>query len=754
MDPLHEKCIKDKLIERPNKPMGFTTLASTKVYQPSSTPETMTRRPYAGITNRPGFDFSTTQRSNYISTTVMDQEMTTTFVCTPDSRDIRCIQPQFAKTTQKPEITTYKKNSGTYSKATSAKPAYDSFCKLYPNHKRCSPRITDDLQGNIEILTFKPPSPFATVKYRPTTAFPKGIPNEKADIFITTEASELSEQPLDCRGPILDVRCPNPTPTNTPPTYLPPSTTNKYVPSTITPRCYPGSLDPACIKLTTQKLFVPSVSSTTRAPICYPGSFDPRCTKPIASKISIPELTTTEKFNTEQPETTTYKPSTTRAPICYPGALDPRCPKIATTKRIIPSISTTAEVNTEIPITTRAPICYPGSLDPRCRKVEIVAKPTTRQPFMKQTTKKFFICVPGSNDVNCDYETIKMREEPPVKEMTTFIPSRNQITTKQPEKPICFLGSTHPECQKVSSTILTLKPKPSTTSIPPTTSGRFISTTRTPICYPGALDPRCPKITTTMRTIPSISTTPEDNKTDIPSTTTAPRCYPGSFDPACVQSTTKKVFVSSDLSTTGAPLCYRGSRDPACRKPKIDIPEITTTEKIITEQPETTTYKIVSTTRPPICYPGALDPRCPKIGTTERIIPTISTTAEVKTEIPTTIRTPICYPGSLDPRCSRKTARKPFETTSQVTNVPRISINVPSDSSTTRAPVCYPGALDPRCAQATKSTTKLIPSFNLITTTNKPAVGTIKPRVRCYPGMNRFDKGFNVVKNHHVTETT
>lgn len=492
LDPLHEKCIKEKLIERSKIPIGFTTLP-TKTYRPSGSSKVTSRIPLIETTRRQNF-FITTQRGNYISTTLPDQE-STTFMCTPDSRDIRCIQTQFDYSSQ--ETTTYQN----LVKTSTAKPIYEPFCNLYPKHKRCNQRVTDDIAGDIEILTFKPPSPFATVKYRQTTALPKFIPSQKFESILTTESSGITER-LNCRdGPYLDPRCPNPTPTGTPPTYLPPSSTQKIDVITIAPRCYPGSLDARCPKITI----------------------------------------------------TTIKPTKRTAPI---------------TEKI---------------------------------------------------TKKFYICVPGSNDVNCDIETTNVT---PIKEKPTYIPTLDQYTTtEQPQKPICFIGSTNPECQKVSTDILTFRSRQTTTSIPTTTTARqFITTSRQPTCYFGSLDPRCVQVTTkkvpkSFETTSNLLTRPPFSSTPaIPSSTRAPICYFGSIDPRCVQSTTKKEIVSFGTTTnrapistssapTPAPTCYPGSLDPRCVQPKTSKVFVSTYGN--TKSPPLVNLITTSTMKTAArCYPG------------------------------------------------------------------------------------------------------------------------------------------------------
>lgn len=591
---------------------------------------------------------------------------------------------------QDTETTTYRDITTTIQTAT------DAFCKLNPKHKRCNQRITDDIDSNAEILTPEPLSPFATVKYQPTT-----IPSNSIDeLPTTTEILRDVEPPLICKGDNLDPRCPNPTPTNTPPTYLPAKIESSTLP----------------------------FEFTTKFP-------------------------STDSPNTNPPK---IKQPTTKQPIA---------------KQSI----------------------------------------TTKQPITKKPTKKFFICVPGSNDLNCDFEATK----PTTIETTTAIPTQNQFefttkkpsvssrnqfvsttkqpvipnqnqfafTTKKPEKSICFIGSKSPECKKLSPE-LNVRPKVSTTVKPTRTTAvpqRAFSTTFAPIvtkksttkksfrpiepvaseipvfvvpaCYPG--DPDCPKpndskkkpqittkkpfvrFTTTTRS-PATAT----DRTVSPSTTRGPICYPGALDPRCSKTTTTKLIIPSvgttpeitseiQTTTTFKPLTnfIQGSKGLTTKKP---IPAFTTTLR-------TTKTAYSSTARAPVCYPGALDPRCSKSTTAKPSVPSIGTTPETATagSISTTLKpivisrlAPNCYVGSTDPRCVQTTKKTAPITFSTTTKLPVAS---------TRPPICYPGALDPRCRQQTTTTTTTqrikIETKNLISTTSKPVVSsTTQAPPKCYPG--------------------
>lgn len=572
-------------MESTTQPLGFSTLPY-KSYQTTRVPNSFTV-----TTKRPPFGTSATERfGDLLTTTIIDEQETTTqtafgFVCGQGSRDIRCRRLQNLETTQLPETTTFRETttlqetttipSSVQSNTISWATGFDSFCQRYPNNKRCSQRITEDLGPNVEILTFRPPSPFATVQTTtdtPTTNLPSTtfIPKlspfcarnsndhrcRQNEIIHTTAASQVDEQSFNCRGNNLDPRCPNPTPTNTPPTYLPPSTT--------------------------QKVIIPKIETS-----------------------SFPTISTT-------------KQSITRQPI------------------------------------TRQPITQ---------------RPTTEQPITQNTAKKFFICVPGSNDVNCDFEANKSEEEPAVKEQTlekktTPIPSRNQYTTKKPdEKLICSDQSTDPECQNVSTNIITSKPKLSTIK-PPTA---FTSRTN-----------KKPLSTTTNRYVAS----------EIP-VFVIQECYPGSPDPSC--STTKKpVPKATTVRTTARPAS-------------------STTQK--------TVYKVPSTTRQPICHPGSSNERClglitTKIGTTQESTTELLTTTTVVIESSSTIASQ-CNLGSKDPRCTNAAVETTQENSPEITSTigtstiisettkspttakPKISpqFSIKTNVQPTRPPVCYPGKL-------------------------------------------------------------
>lgn len=648
---MHDKFNQDR-VESTTLPLNFKPYDSTRV------PNSLEKQK---STKRPLFNASPTESFGYISTTtVIDQETTTQtpFVCGLGSRDIRCRRPQNFETTQTPETTTtafrettsYIRDTTTlrdtttypnYIQSNTIKPVVDSFCDRYPSSKRCTQRITEDLGPNVEILTFRPPSPFATVKYQTTTDVPTTFlpsttfipyvsancarnPNDyrckQNEIIQTTAASQVDEQPLNCRGNNLDPRCPNPTPTNTPPTYLPPSST--------------------------QKLITPRIEVSTSPTIAI-----------------------------------TRKSTTTRQPI------------------------------------TRQPIT----------RQPITRQPVTKQSITKNPTKKFFICVPGSNDVNCDFEAKKEDQDSQTKELNPqdkipTIPSRNQYTTKKPiEKPICFVGSTNPECQKVSTTIITSKP-PISTAKPPQAFTTRTSSPRISPCYAGSLEPRCTKLTTNKPVFKPLSTTTNRYvASEIPVFVVQeqPNCYPGSLDPACPRS------------------------GPFTKKTVPKITSSRTTTRPATPTTPKTIYKVPSTTRTPICSAGSSDQRCLELITTKRVNPTISTTQESTSDIPsTTTFAPSsaiksqCYFGSKDPKCTNlaTTTETDAEITTASTYIPEIA-TYKAINTFPKAPAsrCYPGTLDPQCKQSSTTTTQRTPGTILIskitTTTSTP-----KLTPTCYPG--------------------
>lgn len=200
--------------------------------------------------------------------------------------------------------------------------------------------------------------------------------------------------------------------------------------------------------------------------------------------------------------------------------------------------------------------CLIGSLDPRCATDNLDCDRNPSDIRCNQVIVPLR-CGPGfPYDVRCKKLTntkVPATFSPVTSTTKLSIP----LTTKRVEKPLCTFGSTNPECKKVTTDILALKPEPSTTVIPiteqpitesstirleSTTTPRLIPTTKppitintktyptkAPICYPGALDPRCLSLTTKKIVPPSpnpLITTTEHNL--IISTTEAePKCLPG-----------------------------------------------------------------------------------------------------------------------------------------------------------------------------------------------------------------------------------
>lgn len=658
---MHDKFNEDR-VESTTLPLNFRPYDSTRI------PNSLEKQK---STKRPSFNASPTERVGFISTTtVIDQDTTTQtpFVCGLGSRDIRCRRPQNFETTHTPETTTTATFRETttlrdtttypnYIQSNTIKPVVDTFCDRYPNSKRCTQRITEDLGPNVEILTFRPPSPFATVKYQtttdvpttflPTTTFTSYMPANCArdpndyrcqqnELIQTTAASQVDEKPLNCRGNNLDPRCPNPTPTNTPPTYLPPSTT--------------------------QKLNAPR------------------------NEVSTP-------------------------------------PTIAITRR-----------------TTRVTTRQPFSQQPITRQ-PITRQPVTKQSITKKPTKKFFICVPGSNDVNCDFEAKKEDQDSQTKEQSPenkipAIPSRNQYTTKKPiEKPICYVGSTNPECQKLTTNIVTSRPTISTakppqaftsrTSLPRftefttkkpvfkplSTTNRYVASEipvfvvqEQPNCYPNSPDPACSFGPSTKKPVPKVTPTRTTTRTTTRATTrlsspTTPKTI------YKVPSTSQESTTEVQSTTTFAPSSPIKSYVPTTTETGA---EITTTFKYI---PEITTYKTTNQfTKVPAsrCTAGSPDPQC-KPNTKKPIF------TPYKTESPTTTKAPVFT-----------TTTRATTTTKQTTVTPKFSIV--TNAQPTRPPVCYPGALDPRCQYSTTTKRPTIEPKLSVSTTRRQSFTTTTQR--------------------------
>lgn len=398
----------------------------------------------------------------------------------------------------------------------------------------------------IDILTFKPPKSLDSVKQAPNQSF--------KDV---DETSASNEQPLICKLGKLDPRCPNPTPTATPPTYLPPSTTN------------------------------------------------------------------------------------------------------------LNGFTTVANA----------------------------AETTTIEPTQK-TAKKFFICVPGSNDVRCDINALETTQGNDLLTFTTESLSQvNRGIDIRVGKPNCKIDSNNPECRKVQTDILSLKSR--TTTISPTTGNREanteipsttykqIPTTTVNYPYPQYTTKNViPIIRTTDRVagvatseLPSIS---RSTTTSIPlrtqtynqftTITNQPVCYPGALDPRCLSSTTQKPIFPS---TTNRVITYGTRTTPST--------------------PITQTYnQFTMITNPPVCYPGALDPRCQSSTTKKPIFPPRIGDTDISNEIPSTpsynqfstsVKPSICYPGALDVRCQFSTTKQPIPTINAV-------------KSTSKYPLgCYSGKI-------------------------------------------------------------
>ncbi|XP_034656521.1 adhesive plaque matrix protein isoform X1 [Drosophila subobscura] len=629
--------------------------------------------------------------------------------CYPGSEDPACL----STTSARPKITITTTKSRCYSGST------DPECQKTTYF----PRTTTESTIEIEQPECYPGSTDPRCPQRPTpTTKPRCYPGSK------------DPDCLNCFPGSPDPRCPKvPTtkkagceensddPRCQPATYLPPSTfrTPTLSPK---PRCYPGSRDPECLPVTyqpptTRRTPTYTAPTTPRAPIttetpkCYPGSNDPRCPQRPATTIK-PRCYPGSQDPECQPAT--YLPPTTRKtpvyrpkPSCYPGSTDPRCP--------------------QEPATTTKPRCYPGSSDPECvsptytppttRRTPVYTPPTTtRAPITTETPK----CYPGSTDTRCPQRpatTTKPRCYPgsqdPDCQPATYLPP---TTTKTP-KPRCFPGSTDPRCPQEPAT------------------------TQKPRCYPGSSDPECVSPTYTP---PTTRRTPTYTTTRAPITTEAPKCYPGSNDPRCPQRP----------ATTTKPRCYPGSQDPECLNcfpgsPDPRCPKVPTTKKAGCEdnsddprcQPATylppSTYRTPTLSPKPRCYPGSRDPECSP-ATNQPPTTRGTTTVPPKPQCypgstdprcpqkPVTTVKPRCYPGTQDPECQPPTYLPP------TTKQPPTYNTKPTRPVTTATPTdeeklrCYSGSPDPRC----KQDTTVIPSFNLVTSTQPPATTP----TYCYPG--------------------
>lgn len=383
--------------------MSTDRFTTTKSYGEITTRRFGTRFPFEIVTTtfKPEVDVTT-----YPTTIFYDRTTTqrTSIRCYPGSKDPRCRQEKNVESTTIRKPITYPNSFKTSTK----KP---TFCESYPNSPRCAiykttpkPVQTGEDGSNYEIFTLEPPIPSIT-------KVPSGFDCSRNPNDIRCRQLVI---PLQCGpGSLYDVRCPNPTPTATPPTYLPPSSTFKSTTSrtigttrvyetterqisTTTPKffiCVPG-VNGDCeekteqttteVDVTTRKTFTQAQFTTkpaTGRPICYFGSTNPECKKVTTNILTAkPQQSTTTKIpSSKQPFSTTGRtvPST-RAPNCYPGSLDPRCKSPITTK-VYPSVS----------ITTGAP--FTTTFQPEESFSTDSAGTTTNVPHTKCYPGKYYI---------------------------------------------------------------------------------------------------------------------------------------------------------------------------------------------------------------------------------------------------------------------------------------------------------------------------------------------------------------------------
>lgn len=190
--------------------------------------------------------------------------------------------------------------------------------------------------------------------------------------------------------------------------------------------------------------------------------------------------------------------------------------------------------------------CLIGSLDPRCA-TDILDCDKNPSDIRCNQVIVPLKCGPGfPYDVRC-------RKPTATKVPATFFPFASTTklptisTTRSVERPLCTFGSTNPECKKVTTNILTLKPEPNTTVIP---------ITEPPITESTTFEPSTIRLesTTTPRLIPTTKQ-PITIQTTKTYPSKAPICYPGALDPRCLPLTTKKIVppYSTSLITTTVP---------------------------------------------------------------------------------------------------------------------------------------------------------------------------------------------------------
>lgn len=490
--------------------------------------------------------------------------------CNHDSTNIHCIpSSEYADsttTTSNDEVTT------TVVPTTTESNIYETATEL--------PDFPDLLTNRniVDILTFKPPAAFSS---------------RSGSIELTRKSDTAPKKPLICKMGNLDPRCPNPTPTGTPPTYLPSSFNQRSSPrapirkepnlftfppsTTIVPTTFPPTTEEATDK-TTDKFF-----------ICVPGSNDYRCDDYTPKYTEDNEIVTTTQtiqtndiidarsngykkctddsqnlgckrvttdlltfsartttitpFSTERTAEVTTEDSTTENQEDNRTTPATLANNVDTTTRSMsnqqPEITT---VVTSSPSTIKPPVCYPGALDPRCKQSRPF-KPAPQQNM--NSIISFGILNQEKNDLN----TIKPLN---IQSISNISNTQETVRSENIQSPKSKLVEQN--AQDMSSNNY----KPSSTSKPLN-------------CYFGSIDPRCQR-STTIKT-PASETIKEQtsNRTpvranfQIPSNIQTSTCIPGSKDPKCQTPTTAKSYAtdSSTTVTTTTPKaisgCYQGS---------------------------------------------------------------------------------------------------------------------------------------------------------------------------------------------------
>lgn len=270
-----------------------------------------------------------------------------------------------------------------------------------------------DLSTNrniIEILTFKPPA----------------ASSSRSNLIESTRSGDSghsNKAPLICRFGRLDPRCPNPTPTGTPPTYLPGSLDLRsdprasirkasesftFRPSTLASTTFEPTTSPPTTEMETEK-------STDTFFICVPGSNDYRCDdysrkhtednevitttdtnnahdieegraigrkkctddprNPGCKRVTTDLLTLKARTTTSAPSTTEIIAEVTTEELTTENQMDTRTTHVPPTTDFgtsTRSVSTqqpqTTTIVTSSPSTIKPPVCYPGALDPRCKE--------------------------------------------------------------------------------------------------------------------------------------------------------------------------------------------------------------------------------------------------------------------------------------------------------------------------------------------------------------------------------------------------